>query len=72
MECASSTPLTGSSQGMGCHKERAKYSGQRVSADELACKPESVIWAFVCVGCIGGVAIAQVRALVMLANGGVR
>jgi len=34
----------------------------------LACKPDSVIWAFVPFSCIGGVVTVQVRVLVVLAN----
>jgi hypothetical protein len=34
----------------------------------LACKPDSVIWAFVPFSCVGGVVTVQVRELVVLAN----
>jgi hypothetical protein len=39
-----------------------------LEADELACKPDSVIWAFVPFSCAGSVVTVQVRVLVVLAN----
>ena len=41
----------------------AEYAGRRRKADELACKPDSVIWAFVPFTCVGGVVTVQVRVL---------
>ena len=46
----------------------AEYAGRRRKAGELACKPDSVIWAFVPFSCVGGVVTVQVRVLVVLAN----
>ena len=41
---------------------------RKPEAGELACKPDSVIWAFVPFSCVGGVVTVQVRVLVVLAN----
>jgi hypothetical protein len=47
----------------------AQYAGRRRKAGGLACKPDSVIWAFVPFSCVGGVVTVQVRVLVVLGDG---